>query len=221
MLLVVTVGYRSDVVIEELFAAGLAGSPTILLVGLAFDDEARRELERVIGEVSGRVPRTARVESRIYSGGFDEVLDGLVGDILELWDARQEIVFLLSGGSRLLVLAATVAAGVLAQEYSDLVRVLIGRDYQPTHLYEVHVHALSLLRVLSPTQYKVLDYLAREGKASTTRIARALGLSPPAVSRALRGLEHYGLVERPRGRSTYTVTGRGRTLLVLSRLIRV
>jgi len=216
---VVTVGYRSDVVLDELFAAGLQGDPLILLAGLAFDEEAERELERVMGEVEERLPRAARVERRVYHGGFDQVLESLVSDLLALWDGRTELAFLLSGGSRLLVLASMVAASVLAQEYGDQVRVLVGRDYSPTHLYEIHVHAIGLLRIISPTQYRVLSLLAERGKATTGQIAKSLGLSPPAVSRALRTLEHYGLVEKAKGRGYYSITERGKILLILSKLI--
>ena len=217
----VTVGYRSDVVLDQLFAVGIAGSPVILLVGLAFDDEARRELVRVMDEVSSRLPAGVKVYRSIYTGGFPEVLESLARDVSSRWGAEGELVFLLSGGSRLLVLAAMLAAVTLSAEHGDLVRVYVGRDFNPIHLFEVHVHAANTLSRLSQTHLKVLSALASSGEASTTRLARQLGLTPSTTSRALKVLEREGLAEKVKGKSKYRPTDRGRTLLVRARLARL
>ncbi len=218
-LFVVTVGYRPEVVVEELFAYGIRGNPGILLVGLALDEEAEHQLRDAMKAIKEKLPGQATIEERVYRGDFTAVLESLSKDVMDSWTAKGKLVFLLSGGSRLLILAATLAATALSQEYLDQVHVYVGKDYEATILYEVDVYAAANTpRITSHTSLQIAEYLLEKGPATTTRISKDLGLSPPTVSRNLRRLEEYGLITRVKGTTKYKATQRARTVMVLARL---
>ncbi len=88
-----------------------------------------------------------------------------------------------------------------------------------------HVHgqldrSLSAIQGISLSEFQLLSALYAEHEATATRVdlARAVGLTPSGVTRALRPLEKLGYVftkkdERDARRSLATLTKHGRTLV--------
>ena len=80
--------------------------------------------------------------------------------------------------------------------------------------------ALSAIRGISLAEYRLLAALAAApgGRASRVDLARAVGLTPSAVTRALRPLEELGMVatvkhERDARQALATLTPAGRDLV--------
>lgn len=89
-----------------------------------------------------------------------------------------------------------------------------------SHVQSQLDRALSAMRGISLSEFQLLSALQAEHEATATRVdlARAVGLTPSGVTRALRPLEKLGYVstkkdERDARRSLATLTKHGRTLV--------
>ncbi|MGX7825832.1 Lrp/AsnC family transcriptional regulator [Actinokineospora sp. 24-640] len=67
---------------------------------------------------------------------------------------------------------------------------------------------------LDGTDVAILKYLAEDARLSQRAIARAVGMSPPAVADRIARLEALGVIEGYRARLNYALLGRTLTVIV-------
>lgn len=67
---------------------------------------------------------------------------------------------------------------------------------------------------LDQTDLQILEYLAADARMSQRAIARAIGMSAPAIADRIARLESVGIIEGYRAKINYALLDRGLTLLV-------
>jgi DNA-binding Lrp family transcriptional regulator len=67
---------------------------------------------------------------------------------------------------------------------------------------------------LDETDLRILEYLAEDARLSQRAIARAIGMSPPAVADRISRLETLGVIQGYRAQIDYALLGRTLTVVV-------
>jgi Lrp/AsnC family transcriptional regulator, leucine-responsive regulatory protein len=88
---------------------------------------------------------------------------------------------------------------------------------QPMMAHDMSIdkeHAVSLAPRLDETDVRILEYLAEDARLSQRAIARAVGMSPPAVADRISRLETLGVIQGYRAQIDYALLGRTLTVVV-------
>jgi len=119
------------------------------------------------------------------------------------WAGKRVII---CGGSGMRALAIALVTATFTLPPEDKNKVIIDIDLESSDNYvRIRPGDIDKLR-LTPRDEKVLEAVAKLGKASVADISRVTGLSKPTVSRTAKRLAEWGYLERV-GKGVYRARG--------------
>jgi CRISPR-associated protein Csa3 len=188
---VATLGFDADLVLRRVRQGGYG---RIKCLALRVDDASFRRVENAFATVEFVADRlSVPAELRAFEPGRGLVRGVLAELESELARGADEVELYLSGGPRLLVVAALIASLLVHPSFADRVRVVVeGEGFEAS--LEAPAGWLKRLASLTSEEVEVLNYVAGVGRARPPELARDLGLPKATAYKRLRKLAEEGLL---------------------------
>ena len=199
---VFTFGWSAEFVIRPLAERGVSKEDTVVLIANKPEsDYAKKRADEALQEVK-KFLSMAGIENVHYAEielgeSFERICRQILRIVLNVAKSDEAVEFYLTGGMRVLVVAALVVAVLLTLKDRD-VEVIVYREDRPI-AYEIPIQLLRFQLNVTKSQLEIMNYLKINGEGTFEDLA--IGRSEITVRKHLTKLREIGLV-------TYTLRGR-------------